>query len=64
VNIKISFPCDVMQCSPVYTYISVKVSTVVFKVHVLGPHSRGSTFLLNVGRYLQFTFQMNRGLTK
>jgi len=44
--------------------ISVKVSTAVFTGHLLCPDPRGSTFFLNVSRYLKFTFQMNIGLTK
>ena len=61
---KISFLCVVTQCSLARTNNSVKVSTAVIKAHVLCPDSTGSKFLLNVGRYLQFTFQMNRGLKK
>jgi hypothetical protein len=66
VNIKISFLCDVTRCSLARSNSSVKVSTAVIKAHVRVhcPDSRGSKLLLNLGRYLQFTFQMNRGLTK
>ena len=52
-----------MQCSLVRTNISVMVSIAVFKTHVLCPDSRGSMFLLNVGWYPNFTFQVNIGLT-